>query len=227
MQANTYRYRLTHIDTGSHIWMHTNTLLRQLETATGVLYIPKAKITHPNPPLCLGQSVTELATELAGRRSLSQPSWRRGWKRLRALSHHRPPPPQHNPHPPHHPLHCHPSTRVTELAAGWRGCWRSSWRPPQPRPQHPLCRHPALLDELARELAGWEGVVAVAGNCRDGVQAGWAKAGVALPGEAEQTRHNQKIVDYATLCVCNAGLLSNQHENGQAIAIYIARWIAN
>ena len=42
-------------------------------------------------------------------------------------------------------------------------------------------------------------------------------------------RNNQKTVflrpniDYATPCVCNADLLSNQHENGQAIA----RWIVS
>ena len=37
------------------------------------------------------------------------------------------------------------------------------------------------------------------------------------------TQKPRPNIDYATPCVCNAGFLSNQHENGQAIA----RWIAN
>ena len=36
-------------------------------------------------------------------------------------------------------------------------------------------------------------------------------------------RFSRPNFDFATPCVCKAGLLSNQHENGQAIA----RWIAN
>ena len=32
---------------------------------------------------------------------------------------------------------------------------------------------------------------------------------------------------YATPCVCNAGLLSNQHENGQVVVHWIANWFSS
>ena len=42
-----------------------------------------------------------------------------------------------------------------------------------------------------------------------------------------KNRFSRPNIDYATPCVCNAGLLSNQHENGQATARWIANWFSS